>query len=270
MKTIGVTGYKGRLGRYLLENSVGFVGLDIDVTNPNEVNGVVGNLEMDCVLHLAAKSDVDWCEKNQSITSNVNLRGTFNVCRAAQLRNIPVVLLSSDHVFGGEWGMYKEKDKGSPVNYYGFTKLSAESLRSVFDNLKVVRTSYLFDRERLNSELSDLWDGKFRHYPTFITRTFMYLPHFAITLHSYLDRLEKMPKLLHLSGSQSASWYDLMREVAIQSGQDAKLIVPRQQEKLGCTPRPYRGGLNTKLSRKLGFLPASYKEGFHQMLKDWK
>lgn len=270
MKTIGITGYKGRLGRHLLSVYSNFVGLDCDVADLQSVENCVGDI--DGILHLAAKSDVNWCERpeNKSIVSNVNLRGTFNVCHAAQVRKLPVVLLSSDHIYGGRWGLYREKDKGNPINFYGFSKFSAESLQKVFDNLKIIRTSYLFDRERLNHQLAKLWDGIPDTYPTFIIRTFMYLPHFAMTLCHYLDWLERMPKVLHLSGNKAGSWYDLMREIAVQSGKDTKLVVPRQSELLNRVPRPYWGGLNVNLSRKLGFKQHSYKEGVTQMMKDWK
>lgn len=268
MKIIGITGYKGRLGRHLLQTYPNFVGLDCDVTNPQQIENCIGDVEG--ILHLAAKSDVEWCERNQSIVSNINLRGTFNVCRAAQVCKLPVILLSSDHVFGGKWGLYREKDKGNPVNFYGFSKLGAESLQRVFDNLKVVRTSYLFDRERLVSQLVDLWEGVPQIYPTFIGRTFMYLHHFAMTLCQYLESWDRMPNVLHLSGSHIASWYDLMTEIAVQSGRNPKLIVPRRTELTNRVPRPYWAGLNTKLSKKLGFKQYSYKDGISQMLKDWK
>lgn len=272
MKTVGVTGYKGRLGRHLLQNHIGFVGIDCDVTNPLHIKKCLDTWHIDAILHLAAKSDVEWCERpeNEKAVYNVNVIGTANVCRAAKAKGLPVVLLSSDHIYGGKWGLYREKDKGNPVNYYGFSKFGAESLQRVFDNLKVVRTSYLFDRERLLMQLVNLWDSVPQIYPTFIIRTFMYLPHFAMTLCQYLDRLYEMPKILHLSGNKDASWYDLMREIAIQSGRDTKLIVPRRQESANRVPRPYWGGLNIGLSRKLGFKQYSYKDGVAQMLKDWK
>lgn len=249
-----------------------FVGLECDVSKPTQVESCIRNIELDGVLHLAAKSDVEWCERpeNESVVTSVNLGGTFNVCRAAQLSGIPVVLLSSDHIYGGRWGLYREKDKGNPINFYGMSKFSAESLQKAFSNMKIVRTSYLFDHERLTPQLTKLWESVSEVYPTFIIRTFMYLPHFAMTLCHYLDRLNEMPPILHLSGNKDVSWYDLMREIAIQSKRDPRLIVPRRQESPNPAPRPYWGGLNIKLSRKLGFKQYSYKDGIAQMLKDWK
>lgn len=273
MKSIGVTGAGGRLGSYLLKTYPEYVALDCDVTNPEDVDNCIGKSKVNLILHLAAKSDVDWCEKpeNQKRVDLTNLWGVGYVSHSAQIRQIPVVFLSSDHVFGGQWGLYREKDKINPINYYGFSKAGAESLIKSFDNLKVIRTSFLFTRERLNKELSDLYDNVFGLYPTFIIRTFMYLPYFTLSLNHYISEFEKMPKILHISGNKSASWYELMRDIAKKVGLNhKKLIVPRTTPSQIQVPRPYWGGLNVNLSRKLGFKQYSYLDGIDQMLKDWK
>lgn len=272
MRTIGITGHTGRVGKYLLEHCTNVLALNCDVAQPDEVERSLRQFKVDCVLHLAAKSDVDWCEKNEKDATAVNLRGTFNVCHAAQILRLPVVLMSSDHIFDGVWGIYKENSKGQPLNFYGFTKLSAESLRGVFSNLKVIRTSYLFNLERLRPKLENLWNKVPDIYPTFISRTFLYLPHFIEGLLYYLDHLEKMPKVLNISGTKTTSWYDFMLRVArkFDIPNYHKLVLPKQQESGLLVPRPYHGGLHTGLSRKLGLPQYSYVQGIDQMVKDWK
>lgn len=272
MRTIGISGHRGRVGSYLLKTYPNYIGLDCDVTNYQNVEDCIS--KVDLVLHLAAKSDVEWCERleNQQQVRDVNLRGTLNVCRAASKYNVGVVLLSSDHVFGGSWGKYRENDKPNPKNFYGFSKFAAESLRTVCDNLKIVRTSYLFDRERLYSKVAALWTGTPDLYPTFIIRTFLYLPHFAENLHKYLSEYDTMPRMLHLSGSKNVSWYDFMITLAKKAvlSDYKRLIVPKVQESSELAPRPYNGGLHTGLSKKLKFKQYSYLDGIDQMLKDWK
>ena len=257
-KIYGVTGYKGYVGSYILSHYDNFVGLDCDVTNPTDVENCIGDSGVNAVLHLAAKSDVEWCEKpeNEKTLINVNLRGTFNVCLAAEKERIGVLLLSSDHVFGGNRGSYRETDKPSPRNQYGLSKLSAEGLQEVFDNLKIVRTSYLFDFNRL----APYGSGE---YPTFIYRTFMYLPHFVESLVRYLDNMETMPRLLHISGTVLASWYQFMSDW-LGLG-----VMPRTKD-IGGVPRPMRGGLDVSMSKRLGFPQYSYQDGLVQMEKDYR
>jgi len=188
MKKIGITGCKGRLGTYLLNHYDNFVGLDCDVTKPTEVDSCLEESSVGLVLHLAAKSDVDYCQKKENFTkvSLVNFRGTLHVCQTTQRLGIDTVLLSTDHVFDGRWGNYTETSKQRPINNYGMTKFAAEGFQSVFDNLKVIRTSYLFDAERLDIHITKLIEGKsWQEYPTFIRRSFMYLPHFSSLLDNY-------------------------------------------------------------------------------------
>lgn len=270
MKIIGITGYKGKLGRHLLKHHANFVALECDVTGQEQVENCLRHIRPDFVLHLAAKSDVDFCERseNEKLVKDVNVVGTYNICHTAQGLGLPVILLSSDHVFGGVWGMYKETSKGHPVNYYGLTKQAAESLHVVFDNLKVIRTSYLFDVERLTPYLSGLWNGVPALYPTFISRTFLHFSHFAESLDYYFNHFEKMPRILHISGTKSVSWFDFMTQLAKRYGivNYRKLVVPKVQESISKAPRPSHGGLNTKVARKLGFPQYSYLDGFDLMV----
>lgn len=269
---IGVTGYTGRVGTYLLNKYTNFVPLPCDITKPDEVENCVRSYKLGAILHLAAKSDVEFCEKseNAKLVSNVNLRGTFNLCHAAEIHgNIPVLLLSSDHVFSGSWGRYKEKSKPAPTNFYGTSKLAAESLQKTFGNLHVVRTSYLFSPQRLTDKLEKLWNGTPQLYPTFIYRSFMYLPHFAESLNYYFSRLSTMPKTLHISSSDTVSWSQFIKDVAKAFDINPKgLIIPRKTELKNVAPRPYWGGLNTSLSKKLGFTQYTHLDGIRQMVSD--
>lgn len=260
MKTIGVTGHRGRLGSYLTSQFQQFVPLDCNVTLPERVKECMRSVRPDAVLHLASKSNVDWCEKmeNANEVSRTNLRGTFNVCSAADSMDVPVVLMSSDHVFSGKWGRYKETDGLFPVNQYGRSKMSAEALQSAFGNLNVVRTSYFFDRERLKSQESE-------HYPTFIKRTFIHIHHLSSLLIQYLAFVEEMPKILHLSGSKMASWYDLMKKANKELGWGKKISPRWFDSESPLAPRPRKGGLNTSLSKKLGFPQYSYLDGIELM-----
>ncbi len=266
MKKIGITGYRGYVGSYLLENYPNFVGLECDVTNPEQVENCITDSKIDVVLHLAAKSNIDFCEKleNTSLVGGINFGGTVNVCRSAEKANIGFVLLSSDHVFSGAWGSYKENSKPFPVNYYGMSKLAAEAfVLSQSPSSKIVRTSYLFDSTRLRPKIDKLLNREAELYPTFITRTFMHRTNFANSLVYYLDNFEKMPKLLHISGNTSTSWYGFMLDMAknLNIPNYKKLIIPRRNQSQIMAPRPFHAGLNVRLSKRLGLPQFSYRDG---------
>jgi len=258
MANVMMIGGNGRVGKYM--QKLGYKNLECDVTKPETLDDILSKHAPDIILHLAARSDVEWCEQPENLqeTINVNFRGTFNVLESAEKINADVVMISSDHLFsggkGGWWGSgpYDENDKPFPVNLYGQTKLAAEGLQQEFDNFKVVRTSYLFDWERLQPKLG-------QPQPTFIKRSFMYLPHFCNGLHYYLQNYDTMPKLLHLSGSKTVSWFVFMRSFTV--------IKPKTKEDKNMTKRPLRAGLKTKYDI---FQPTPYQLGVDEMLKDAK
>lgn len=269
---VGITGYRGRVGSYLLStypNS--FVPLECDVVDMTDVGRAINDVRPDLILHLASKSDVDFCEhpSNQEIVIATNVRGTFNVLTEAEKCGKEVVLLSSSYVFKGDkwFGKYKENEHCDPVNFYGFSKQGAESFQQLFDNMKIVRTSYLFDDDRLAPIISAYHNGQTQNFPTFINRSFMWLPHFASQLVPYLLQYEDMPNILHLAGSESPSWYDFVRDLFYCAGYDTNKVLPRKQEEDGHAPRGNNLGLSVSLSNKLGFPQFSYMDGIRKFLK---
>ena len=268
---IMTTGGKGRIGKYLSQR--GIQDLGCDVTDELAVKGAIQYYKPDVIIHLAAKSCVDWCEKqeNEQKVIDVNFLGTELVARYSEVVGATVILLSTDHIFpGGFWsGKYKEDDTPKPLNFYGTSKIAAEGLTSVYDNMKIVRTSYLFDANRLQFDLIEMMRGIPQEFPTFIRRTFMYLPHFVNSLLQYVDRIDEMPKILHISGSESVSWYEFMLDLANSFGYSENLVIPRKKDLTnGYAPRGKNLGLSTALSMKLGFHKYSYMDGIFSMVKE--
>ena len=271
MKKICMTGGRGKIGSYL--SKLGAIDLECDVTNTLEIQRSIKYYKPDIIVHLASKSDVNWCEKreNEQKVIDVNFSAVSKVCSEAEKVGCQVVLISSDHVFpGGFWsGKYKEDDNRKPLNFYGTTKVAAEGLTSIYSNLKIVRTSYLFDESRLRWDLDGMKKGYIAEFPTFIRRTFMYLPHFALSMMNYLQRLDDMPEILHISGSNSVSWYEFMLDLAKAYGHHESLVLPRKKDlQNGFAPRGKNLGLNTSLAMRLGFHKYSYLDGLQAMVND--
>lgn len=266
---IAVTGSRGRVGRYLVKRGV--LPFLADVTDLVDVDKEMERTRPDILIHLAAHSDVDWCEKeeNRKKVTDTNVFGTFNVCEMAEKYNCRVVFLSSCYVFSGKrwWGKYSENSNILyPSNHYGFSKMSAEMFQYRFGNMKIVRTSHLFDYERLASELSVLKLGTPKSYPTFFKRSFLYIPHFVEMLMEYCRRINDMPDILHLSGCDTVSHYTFMQYVAKAYSIDSELVLPRRKDlKNGFANRGYRLGLDTRLSESIGFRQYSYQEGIEEM-----
>ncbi|HVL32361.1 MAG TPA: sugar nucleotide-binding protein, partial [Actinomycetota bacterium] len=116
---IAVTGAGGQLGFELaraLERHEAVL-LDqamLDVTDEAACSGVLSDIRADVVIHAAAWTDVDGCERQPERAHAVNVQGTRNVVRAAG--TALTILISTDYVFDGALGRaYVETDVPAPV-----------------------------------------------------------------------------------------------------------------------------------------------------------
>jgi dTDP-4-dehydrorhamnose reductase len=64
---------------------------------------------------------------NKELAWRVNVDGTKNITDASKEAGAFLIYISTDYVFSGEKGSYVESDSPDPINYYGLTKLEAET-----------------------------------------------------------------------------------------------------------------------------------------------
>jgi len=102
--------------------------LKLNVLDFSSVLSAVEQINPNFVMHTAALTDVDLCEKDKNLAFNVNVLGTKNIVEACKKVNAHLVYISTDYVFSGEKGYYREQDETNPLNYYGFTKLEGEKI----------------------------------------------------------------------------------------------------------------------------------------------
>ena len=146
--TILLTGGTGRLGtelRALLPSAATLAPprAACDVTDPVSLARAFDEHRPATVVHAAAYTDVSAAERDREACWDVNVRGTRNVVEACRQAGARLVHISTDYVFWGDSGGYREDDPPGPVrNYYALTKLVAEeSVRTLPGHL-IVRTSF--------------------------------------------------------------------------------------------------------------------------------
>lgn len=265
---IGVTGYKGNIGSRMVLD-YGYSPLVCDITRPNDIKDAIKITKPDVILHLAGKSNVNWCEaqENQEEVQQTNYRGSQNVFEQAILANIPVVYVSSDHIFDGKWfGSYKEDATPNPLNFYGLSKFAAESLSVIYPNVHIVRTSTLFwqESQSISGLMASIEAGIDVHLPVYMWRSFLHIDHFCGMLDEYCtSAIDGNPKVLNLSGFKVVSWHKFIKDYAKAQGLDTSKIHPKffEERNHGYAPRALRAGLNVELSRKLGYSQYSYLDG---------
>jgi dTDP-4-dehydrorhamnose reductase len=100
--------------------------VELDVRNGERVRQIVQSTDPDTVVHAAAMTDVDACERHRDRARAINVSGTQNVVRACESVGADLVFFSTSFVFDGEGEVFGEGDERSAVNHYGETKILAE------------------------------------------------------------------------------------------------------------------------------------------------
>lgn len=156
---IVITGCKGQLGTALQGAAAlggqgalagdQLLGMDLpenDITDPASIIDTVAELRPEVVIHAAAMTDVDGCERNPELAFRVNTLGTHNIALACGRCGAAMVHISTNDVFDGKLGRpYYEWDTPSPQSVYARSKAAAEFyVRTLSHRFYIVRTAWLY------------------------------------------------------------------------------------------------------------------------------
>lgn len=124
----------------------------LDLTRDKETYSLITRLNPDMVIHMAAMSNPDDCEKSPEEAFRINALGTRNLALSCQRFDTALLHISTNYVFRGDEppeGGYREFDPTAPVNTYGLSKRWAEEfVRSLLSKFFIVRTAGLFGSGR--------------------------------------------------------------------------------------------------------------------------
>ena len=285
-----ITGANGFLGYYLTEQLLekkfsviatgkgecrlpfthdkNFQYLSMDFTDPFSIHDVFENIKPDVVIHAGAMSKPDECEANQMLAYLVNVEGTVQLLiNAADIKSF-FIYLSTDFVFDGERGMYREDDIPAPVNYYGRTKLEAEEAVKEYEfDWAIVRTVLVYGKNHsghnniLKIVKEKLEKGEEYNVVDDQLRTPTYVEDLAKGIVSIVEK--KATGIFHLSGKDILTPY----QMAIKTSELLQLdnsVLKRVTASSFNQParRPLKTGFVIDKARKeLGYEPLSFDEG---------
>ncbi len=155
-RRIAITGAGGTLGRDLARvlQDRDLTLLDhasCDVTDPQVTAARLAEARPEVVIHAAAFTKVDRCEREPELAFRVNAQGTSNVAAAANARRARLVYISTDYVFDGRKRVpYVEDDPVGPLSVYGRSKLEGERAAAAVPGALVVRTCWLYGLDGRN------------------------------------------------------------------------------------------------------------------------
>jgi dTDP-4-dehydrorhamnose reductase len=206
----------------------GFVKMDI--SDRENVFNVLRELSPAVVVHAAAATDVDKCETDREWASAINSEGTRNVAESSAKIGAKLIYVSTDYVFDGEKGYYREEDQPNPVNHYGLTKLEGEEyVQESCEGFAITRTSVLYGWHPEKSNFATwIIDSLTKGKKITVVDDHYNSPTFADLLAETILRIveKDFDGVFHVSGSESISRYDFALRLADIFGLDDSLIAP--------------------------------------------
>jgi len=286
MQNIIVTGAGGFVGTYLVRHLAkkGFnviasgrsendVDLHFDrytradLVNPSEVAKLF-DTSADLVIHCAAMSKPDDCERENEVAYSANVTATENLLIESGKRKLPFLFLSTDFVFDGLTGMYTEDDEPDPVNYYGYTKMVAEDIVSSYKfPWSIVRTVLVYGpplnarHNLISGAAAALAKGeKLRIFDDQI-RTPTFIGDLVEGITSVVDK--RKTGIYHISGKERLSPYEMVCRTADFLGYNRSLVEPIKEGDLPAhAKRPLITGFDiSKAEKELEYQPMLFEEG---------
>ena len=242
-----------------------------DLSEPGVATALFQREQPSVVIHTAAATNVDRCERDSAYARRLNVDMAREVAVAARAVDARLIHVSTEAVFGAAGDQpYAESDPPVPCNEYGRTKLQGEVVALEVDpRALVARTTIYGWNAQAKSSLAEYFLGRLRAgRPAPGFEDAWMTPILVTDLGERLLRLARdaTTGVLHLAGSECVSKADFGREVARTFGLDAGLVHSTSLSEASlAAPRPQRVCLQvTRAEALLGRMP-TVGEGLARM-----
>jgi len=148
LKKILVTGYNGFIGTHLvdsLKTKFKLIGISEKSTKKADILTIKKDIRkitihdipknIFCIVHLAALTDILYCQKHPVRCFDINVHGTKNILEIARKINSRFLLVSTSHVYGNPQKLpITENHPTNPTSIYGLSKLTAEIITKSYSS----------------------------------------------------------------------------------------------------------------------------------------
>lgn len=226
------------------------------------------------VIHCSAEVDVNSCEVNRELAFASNVQATKNL--SSFLRIEKFIFISTDSIFDGQIGAYKEDSFSNPLNYYAKTKVLAEdSIKESINNYYILRTNIYGFKRPLKKSLFEWAYKELENGNTIDGYTNMYFnPMYVGQLAYFIDVLLNADikfGTYNVSSNEVLSKYDFLLKIANLFDFDNSLINPKEfQNNNLVAPRALNTTLdNFKIRSAIRNFDFSLDTGFKMLKNDW-
>ena len=200
----------------------------LNLLNLENIHKIFQKIQPDIVIHCAALTDVEKCEVELELANSINVKATEVIAKEVEKINSYLMYISTDYVFNGKKGSYKETDLTNPLNNYGKTKLLGEKIiKSETSKWSIIRTStpfgvnsfkktfpvWIYENLKNNKKINILEDQ-------FTSPT--YVPNLSKMIIEMISR--NLQGFFHLSGSTKISRFKFAKMIATKLNLDSSLL----------------------------------------------
>jgi dTDP-4-dehydrorhamnose reductase len=289
MQRLLITGASGLLGQNLLEaarsrftisawghahaGSIrGFEIVPCDLEDAVQIRKEITHARPEFIVHAAALSDVDYCETHPEQTKRINTEATRVLAQEAKRLGAFFVLISTDSVFDGQSGNYRENDVPRPLNQYAISKREAEvAVQMETPKHLIIRTNFFGWGPGHKLSLSEWMLTKLvKHQPLKLFTDVYITPLLANDLSQIILELavKHSNGIYHVGSKDKCSKYEFGERLATVFKHPFKNVTPITLDQLPLTaPRPRNTSLNVgKASHALGRAMPTIEEGLQASL----
>ncbi|GGJ00836.1 dTDP-4-dehydrorhamnose reductase [Paenibacillus hunanensis] len=282
-----VTGASGQLGMDMVavlhrkgHDVMGCNRQQLDITNLEQCQQVVGEFAPAVIVHCAAYTAVDAAETDVDGAYLVNATGSRNMAVAAEAVGAKIIYVSTDYVFDGQGeSPYYEYDNTDPQGIYGKSKRAGEQLtQTLSSRYFIVRTSWVYGLHGNNFVKTMLKLGQEKPELK-VVHDQKGTPTYTVDLAEFVSELMLTEKygIYHASNSGACTWYEFTQEIFSQAKQVLEASITASLEP--CTtadfprpaPRPANSVMEHMSIRTNGFQDIrDWREGLTAFLQEYK
>ncbi len=292
-----VTGSNGLLGQklsaLLLEKGIPFLATGVgenrnpslpsdlyrtmDVTSKPSIHDVFLDFQPTHVIHGAAMTNVDACETDREGCWTLNVTATELLVEICSDKNIHLTHVSTDFIFDGKNGPYREEDQPNPLSFYGESKLKAEEVvKAGSMPHAILRTVLVYGiTPHMSRSNIVLWaKGALEKGQTIsVVNDQFRTPTLAedLAMGCYLAATKHAQGIYNISGKDFMSIFQLVERVAKYFQLSTENVVQVSGSTLNQAAQrpPITGFILDKAAAELGYAPHSFEEGIAVMEKQW-
>lgn len=245
----------------------GLESVQVDLTQPGAAAELAYSTHADWIVHCAAVTNLDWCEEHPEEARLVNTEVPRRLAEAARICGSRFTQISTDGVFDGMTGGYRENDPARPLNIYGHSKLNAErAVRSELPEALIVRTNlygWNFQRKHSLAEwiLQRLEAGQRVTAFADVLANPLFVDDLAELLLEAMER--ELCGTYHLAASDQCTKFEFAQSIAREFGFDQSSIISVKSDEVGLrAARPRKQWLHAgKVTADLGHGMPLIREG---------